>query len=100
MSAMPRKMSLFAAGVAAALWIATPATAAEIAPPALQAAPATQAAPAAKVKTASIKRHYVWPRYRIASWYTSHLRYADVAPAAWQHYYSARPVLLMVGIAY
>ena len=54
----------------------------------------------AKVKTASIKRHYVWPRYRIASWYTSHLRYADVAPAAWQHYYSARPVLLMVGIAY
>ena len=94
MSAMPRKMSLFAAGVAAALWIATPATAAEIAPPALQAAPA------AKVKTASIKRHYVWPRYRIASWYTSHLRYADVAPAAWQHYYSARPVLLMVGIAY
>jgi hypothetical protein len=91
-----RKMSLFAAGVVAALSIATSAMAAEIAPP------GKPGMGIASVKTASAPsrhRHH-WPRYRVASWYTAHLRYADVAPPAWHSYYSSRPVLLMVGIAY
>jgi hypothetical protein len=91
-----RKMSLFAAGVVAALSIAMPAMADEIVPPAKQATGITS------VKTASAPsrhRHH-WPRYRVASWYTAHLRYADVSPPTWHSYYSSRPVLLMVGIAY
>jgi len=92
-----RKMSLFAAaGVVAALWIATPAMADEIVPPAKQAMGITS------VKTASAPsrhRHH-WPRYRVASWYTAHLRYADAMPYTWHSYFSSRPALLMVGIAY
>jgi hypothetical protein len=93
MSITARKLSLFtaAAGIAAALWIAAPAMAAEIASP---------VSPAASMKTVSIKRHHHWPRYRIASWYTSRLRYADAAPSGWRSYFSPRPALLMVGIAY
>jgi hypothetical protein len=94
MSIMPRKLSLFtaAAGLAAALWIAAPAMAAEIVPP---------GSPAASMKTASVKHHhYYWPRYRVASWYTSRLRYADASPVGWRGYFSPHPVLLMVGIAY
>jgi hypothetical protein len=93
MSITPRKISMFAAtaGMAAALWIATPAMAAEIASP---------VNPAASVKTVSVKRHHHWPRYRVASWYTSRLRYADAAPSGWRSYFTPRPVLLMVGIAY
>jgi hypothetical protein len=90
-------MLFAAAGVAAALWIAAPAMAAdEIVPPVKQAAGITS------VKTASApsKRHRVWPRYRVASWYTAHLRYADAVPSPWHSYFSSRPVLLMVGIAY
>lgn len=93
-----RKLSVFAAaGVVAALWIATPAMAAdEVVPPVKQAAGITS------VKTASAPsrhRHY-WPRYRVASWYTAHLRYADAAPYTWHGFFSSRPALLMVGIAY
>ena len=95
MKLTPRKMSLFAAGFAAALWIAAPATAAEVVPP------GKQVAGVASVKTASIKRHHVWPRYRVASWYTWRMRYADAVPVGYQSYWSPRsPVLLMVGIAY
>jgi hypothetical protein len=90
------KMSLFAAGVVAALWIATPAVAAEIVPP------GKQAAGIASVKTASAptRRHHIWPRYRVASWYTSRLHYADATPFFWHSYFSSRPVPLMIGIAY
>jgi hypothetical protein len=97
----PRKMSLFAAAasVTAALWIASPAMAEEINPP------GKQAAGVASVKTASAparRHHHMWPRYRVASWYTARLRYADAAPVGWHSYYywSPRPALLMVGIAY
>jgi len=92
-----RKMSLFAAaGVAAVLWTATPALAAEVIPP------GKQAAGISSVKTASApsRRHHYWPRYRVASWYTSRLRYADAAPFGWYSFFSSRPMPLMVGIAY
>lgn len=97
MSITARKSLFAAAGVAAALWIATPAFAAEIVPP------GKQGVGIASVKTASApsRRHHHWPRYRVASWYTSHLRYADAMPYyPWQSYFSPRPALLMVGIAY
>jgi hypothetical protein len=97
----PRKMSQFAAvaACAAALWIAAPAKAAEM------DVPAKQSVGAPPVKVASVParhhRHHNWPRYRVASWYTSHLRYADAEPAGWSGYYwSPHPVLLMVGIAF
>ena len=95
MSITARKSLFAAAGVAAALWIATPAFAAEIVPP------GKQGVGIASVKTASApSRHrYHWPRYRVASWYSSHLHYADATPV-WHSYFSSRPVLLMVGIAY
>ncbi len=96
MRSMSGKMSvLAAAGVAAALWIAAPAMAAdEIVPPVKQAAGITS------VKTASApsRRHHIWPRYRVASWYTAHLRYADAVP--WHSYFGPRPMLLLVGVAY
>lgn len=90
------KLSLFAAaGIAAALWIATPAMADEVVPP------AKQAAGISSVKTASApsRHHRHWPRYRVASWYTSHLRYADAMPV-WHGFFSFHPMPLMVGIAY
>jgi hypothetical protein len=100
MNVSPRKMSLFAAAasVAATLWIASPAIAAEEINP-----PSKQAAGVASVKNASAPaagRHYIWPRYRAASWYTSRLHYADATPAGWHSYWSQRPFVLMVGIAY
>lgn len=88
---MNRKISPLAAaaGFAAALWIAAPAMAADFVPPGKPSA-----------KTATVKHHHVWPRYRVASWYTARLRYADAAPAGWRSYLGSHPVLLMVGIAY
>jgi hypothetical protein len=100
MNVSPRnKMSLFAAAasVAATLWIASPAMAEEINPP------GKQAAGVASVKTASApvaRRHHIWPRYRVASWYASRLHYADATPAGWHSYWSPRPFILIVGIAY
>lgn len=92
------RMSLFAAGLAAALWIAAPASAAEL------NAPGKVTAGVAGVRTASVPRrhrHHGWPRYRVASWYTSHLRYADAVRAGWRGYHwNPRPVLLMVGVAF
>ena len=98
MNLTPRKMSLFAAGFAAALWIAAPATAAEA------DTSGKQAAGVASVKTAAApsKRHYSWSRYRVASWYTSRLRYADATPVSYRssYWHSRSPVLLIVGIYY
>ncbi|HLZ02684.1 MAG TPA: hypothetical protein VKR55_11100 [Bradyrhizobium sp.] len=97
MKTMSRKLSLFAAvaGFAAALSIAAPAKAAEIGATGKQ----TAAVSTAKVASARIKHHRHWPRYRVASWYTSHLRYADAA--GWGGYYwRPQPVVLMVGIAF
>ena len=98
MRVAPSQTSLFAAAVivACALWIAAPAMAAEV------IAPGKPAAGTASVTTASLpaKRHRIWPRYRVASWYASHLRDADAAPSGWQSYFSSRPALLMVGIGY
>ncbi len=87
---------LAAVGVAAALWVATPAMADEIVPP------GKQAAGIASVKTASSpsRRHHYWPRYRVASWYTSRLRYADAMPFPWHSFFGPRPPLIMVGVAY
>jgi hypothetical protein len=91
-------MSLFAAGFAAALWIVAPSNAAEL------NSRGKATAGVAGVRTASgPRRHHRrgWPRYRVASWYTSHLRYADAPSAGWRGYYwKPRPVLLMVGIAF
>src|SRR5689334_8089363 len=87
-----------AAAFTAALWIASPAKAAEM------DAPGKQTAVTASVRTAAAPvrhRHHYWPRYRVAAWYASHLRYADSAPEGWQSYYwRPRPVLLMVGIGF
>jgi hypothetical protein len=96
MNSIPRMMSLLAtAGVVAALSMAAPALAADYGPL------CKPGAAAVGVKTASAKRHYAWPRYRVASWYASHFRSADRAPAVVQPAsWSGRPVLLMVGIAY
>lgn len=99
MKLTPRKMSLFAAGFAAALWIAAPATAAEVDPS------GKPVAGVANVKTAaapSAKRYHIWPRYRVASWYTSRLRYADATPVSYRsgYWHSRPPVLLIVGIYY
>jgi hypothetical protein len=99
MKQLPRKMSLIAAaaGFAAALWIAAPAQAAEMGAPGTQ----TLGAPTARVASVPARhhRHYNWPRYRVASWYTSRLRYADVAYEG-GYYWSPRPVVLMIGIAF
>ena len=97
MNLTPRNISLFAAGFAAALWIAAPAMAAEA------DASGKQAAGVASVKTVSTKRHHIWPRYRVASWYTSRLRYADATPVGWRgggYWHSRPPVLLIIGIYY
>ena len=92
----PRMISLLAtAGVVATFSMAVPAFAADygqLCKPRV-----------VSVKTASAlsKHHYGWSRYRVASWYASHFRYADAAPAAVQPAsWSGRPVLLMVGIAF
>jgi hypothetical protein len=86
-----------AAGVAAALWIASPALAAEI------NASGKPAAGAVSTRTASaaIKHHHGWPRYRVASWYASRIHIADATPSVHRcSWWCARPFVLMVGIAY
>ena len=95
MNILPRELSMFAA-VAATLWFVSPAMAAEINPP------GKEVAGVASVKTASApaRRHPIWPRYRVAAWYTSRLYYPDVAPVGWQGYFAPRPFVLMVGVAY
>jgi hypothetical protein len=92
----PRTILLLAtAGVVATLSMAAPALAADYGPV------CKPRVAAVNVKTASVKRHFGWSRYRIASWYGSHFRYADAAPAAVQSAsWSSRPVLLVVGIAF
>jgi len=80
-----------AAGVAMALSIVSPATAAE------------QLAGMVSTKTASaaVKRHHHWPRYHLASWYSSHVHVADAATTARQCYwFCGRPFVLMIGVAY
>lgn len=92
---MPRLAA--AAGFAAALWIVSPASAAEVDVSARQ--PAGIAA--SKTAFASAKRHQHWPRYHLASWYTSHVRVAEAGTAARQCYwFCGRPFVLMVGVAY
>jgi hypothetical protein len=88
-------MSMFAA-VAATLWIASPAIAAEDNPP------ARELTGVSSVKTASApaRRHYVWPRYHVTSRYASRLHYADAAPVGWHSYFGWRPALLMVGVGF
>jgi len=92
---MPRLAA--AAGVAAALWIVSPAAAADA------DASARQSVAAATTKTASapVRRHHRWPRYHLASWYASRVHFADTAPGARQcRWFCGRPFVLMVGIAY
>jgi hypothetical protein len=93
---MPRLAG--AAGVAAAVWIVSPATAADVNATARQPAGIVAGA---KTASASVKRHYHWPRYRLASWYGSRIHYAD-AGASLRHCYwfCGRPFVLMVGVAY
>ena len=77
--------------------MAAPAAAAETNPS------GKQAAGVVGVKTASapVGRHHAWPRWRVTSWETYHVRYADAAPDGLQPvYWSGRPVLLMIGIGY
>jgi hypothetical protein len=86
---MPRLAA--AAGVAAALSIASPATAAEV----------PVGAATAKTASAPVKRHQHWPRYHLASWYNSHVHIADAGTTARQCYwFCGRPFVLMVGVAY
>jgi hypothetical protein len=98
MNSIPRMMSHLAAvaGFAVALWIASPA-AAEINGPGKP----TVGLAGARTVSAPVKRHHVWPRYRVASWYASRIHTADARlggrPCSW---WCGRPVLLMVGIAY
>jgi hypothetical protein len=99
MNSIPRVMSHFAAvaGFAVALWVASPAAAAEI------NAPGKPTAGLVGGRTAStpVKHHHLWPRYRVVSWYASRIHTADASfsgrPCSW---WCGRPVLLMVGIAY
>jgi len=99
MNSILRMMSHFAAvaGFGVALWIASPAAAAEISAPGKQ----TVGLVGARTASASVKRHHLWPRYRFASWYASRIHAADASvsgrPCSW---WCGRPVLLMVGIAY
>jgi transposase len=98
MNNIPRMMSHFAAvaGFAMALWIASPASAAEINAPGKQ----TAGLAGARTAAAPVKHHHFWPRYRVASWYSSRFQ-TDASfsgrPCSW---WCGRPVLLMVGIAY
>jgi len=78
-----------AAGLAVALWVA----------------PATAADPAGMVSTktasAPMKRHHHWPRYHLASWYSSHVHVADAGtPTRQCYWFCGRPFVLMVGVAY
>ena len=101
MNSIPRMMSHFAAvaGFAVALWIASPAAAAEV------NATGKQTVGLAGTRTASapVKHHHLWPRYRVASWYASRIHTAEASfsgrPCAWWCGRSV-PVLLMVGIGY
>lgn len=96
---MPR---LAAAGVVAALWIVSPATAADAAT-ARQSAGKQSVGIAAgtKAASASVKRHHHWPRYHLASWYGSRIHYADAGASPRQCYwFCGRPFVLMVGVAY
>jgi hypothetical protein len=89
---MPRLAG--AAGVAAALWIVSPASGAEI------NASAKQSGGVVGTKTAS-RHHHRWPQYHFASWYTSHVHYADAGISARQcNWFCGRPFVLMVGVAY
>jgi hypothetical protein len=97
MGSSPRMIPLLAmAGVIAALSMATPALAADYGP----RCKLVTTVVSVKTASASSRRHYHWSRYRVASWYASHLRYADAAPAERPASWSGRPVLLMVGIAF
>jgi hypothetical protein len=86
-----------AASFAAALWIVSPATAAE------GDVSARQPVGIGTTKTASapVKRHQHWPRYHLASWYTSHVHVADAGtPLRHCYWFCGRPFVLMVGVAY
>src|SRR5262249_50795199 len=98
MKFISRRTSSFASAIAfaAALWIATPVHAAETDVSGKQAAGIT----AVRTASAPSKRHHIWPRYRLTSWYAPHWRYADVAPIGSQSYFGWRPALLMVGVGY
>jgi hypothetical protein len=90
----PRKSSSIAAAasIAVVLWMAAPARAAESDP-----SPGRQSAGAATTRVASVHR---WPRYHLALWYRSRLRYVESVPSSWQSFWSPQPALLMLGIAY
>lgn len=90
---MPRLAA--AAGVAVALWTLSPATAADA------DVSARQPAGMVTTKTASapVKSHHHWPRYHLASWYTSHVHIAD-AGVRQCYWFCGRPFVLMVGVAY
>lgn len=98
MNSTPRMMSRFAAvaGLATALWIASPALAAEV------SAPGKQTAGVVSTRTASAaKRHHGWPRYRVASWYASRIHTADASSSFRRcSWFCGRPFVLMVGVAY
>jgi hypothetical protein len=84
-----------AAFIAAALWIVPPASAADA------DASSKQSVGMLRTKIASAKRHHLWPRYHLASWYASPVRYADAGTGARQCYwFCGRPFVLMVGVAY
>jgi len=93
-----RMMSLLAmVSVVATLSIGAPAWAADYNPPGKTAA----AAVSGKTAYVTSRRHYGWSRYRIASWYASHYRYTNSAPAVVQPAsWHSRPFVLMVGIAF
>src|SRR5579871_3184283 len=86
-----------AAGFAAALWMVSPAMAADADASARQPAGMV----AAKTASAPVKRHQHWTRYHLASWYASHVHIADAGtPARQCFWFCGRPFVLMVGVAY
>jgi hypothetical protein len=99
MNSISRTMSRFAAvaGFAAALWVGTPATAAEPNATAQQ----TAGPVGARTATAPVKRHHLWPRYHVASWYASRIHTADASLVGRSCYWwCGRSIPLFIGIAY
>ena len=94
MSVCLGKMAMLAA--VAAFSMTLPVASAELGPQGKPAAGLT----GVRTASASVRRHPIWPRYRVASWYASHLRYHDPVPSAASSVWSAHPILLLVGIGF
>ncbi len=98
MNSILRKMRLAGCAVVAVLWIVSPATAAE---PDASARQSVRMANSTKTMAAPVRRHRGWSRYRLASWYASHVNYGDAVtsgrPCNW---FCGRPFVLMVGVAF